>query len=264
MIKKTLGLIIVITLMLSTFAFASEISIEIDDEKVEFTETSGAPFIDEQSRTQVPLRVTMEAFGAEVGWDQENQTAIVEKDGIKVEVPIGEKYILKNGESIETDTSAVIKNNRTYLPIRAVVEAFRAAVKWSNAYQTVLIRNDVKDSIKGWFVPPYQYSSVDGYLVVVPMEIYYAKDGSLVVKERIWNCSKYSVNILTELSLQIQDSNDKPIVEKLKFDDFIDLTIKSDEEVVKKLVFPKKSVLNDNYDLTYNAAPYYLECKEIK
>lgn len=30
MIKKTLGLIIVFTLMLSTFAFASDISIEID------------------------------------------------------------------------------------------------------------------------------------------------------------------------------------------------------------------------------------------
>lgn len=137
--KKIFCLILAFTLILSSYAFAIDIS--INDNNVAFTEQSGAPFIDANSRTQVPLRVTMESFGANVSWNQESQTAIVERFGTIVEVPIGESYIMVNYEKFETDTAAIIKDNRTYLPIRAVLEAFGGVIGWNQETQTVTVKD---------------------------------------------------------------------------------------------------------------------------
>lgn len=120
-------------------AINPEITITIDNKGVVFTESSGAPFIDIASRTQVPLRITMESYGAIVSWENNTKTAIVEKDGIRVAVPAGEKYILRNGEAIKIDTAAQIKDGRTYLPIRAVVEALGGTISWDGAVKTVKI-----------------------------------------------------------------------------------------------------------------------------
>lgn len=66
-------------------------------------------------------------------------TAIAEKNGIRVEAPLGARYIVKDGQRIENDTEAVIKNNRVYLPIRKVLEAFGATVSWNGQTGTVIV-----------------------------------------------------------------------------------------------------------------------------
>lgn len=123
--------------MFSTGAYAADIS--IDDTNVQFCGHTGFSFIDSNNRTQVPLRITMESLGAEVDWNQGTQTVVVEKDDIKVEVPIGKSYIIKNGQQIPNDTAAVIRGDRTYIPIRAVLEAFGTEVGWQSETQTVTI-----------------------------------------------------------------------------------------------------------------------------
>jgi len=120
-------------------ALPEAISIKIDGQNVQFSEQSGSPFIDENSRTQVPFRATMEKFGATVSWDNDKRTAIAEKDNITVEVPVGQHYIIKDGTKIQNDTAALIKDSRTYLPIRAVLEAFGADVSWDQQSQTVVV-----------------------------------------------------------------------------------------------------------------------------
>ena len=65
--------------------------------------------------------------------------AIAEKDGVRVEVPIGQAYLLRNGQRVDLDTVAQIRNTRTFLPIRPVVEAFGAAVTWDGGNRQVLI-----------------------------------------------------------------------------------------------------------------------------
>jgi len=120
-------------------AYASEINININNQPVLFARDSGKPFVDQANRTQVPFRLTMESFGCLVSWDSDHQTAIAEKDGTVVKVPIGEPYIIKNGQQIENDTAALIKDNHTYLPIRAVLEAFGASVNWDPNTQSVLV-----------------------------------------------------------------------------------------------------------------------------
>ena len=134
---------LVLTLVLASLSFtgASEttLSISIDGNEVVFDESSGQPFIDENNRVQVPFRKTMEAFGAEVFWDGRSKTATAVKSSITIEVPIGEDIIYKNGEKIQNDTQSRIINDRTYLPIRVVLEAFWADVRWEASTKTFVI-----------------------------------------------------------------------------------------------------------------------------
>lgn len=51
----------------------------------------------------------------------------------KVELTINSNIMLVDGTSKEMDTIAVIDNSRTYVPLRAVAEAFGANVKWEGA-----------------------------------------------------------------------------------------------------------------------------------
>lgn len=150
--KKVLKFISLFLIVSMLIVNAYAVNISINGSNVNFTEQSGVPFVDSNSRTQVPLRVTMESFGASVGWNNDTRTAIVEKDGIKVEVPVGQSYIIKNGQQIKNDTAAIIKDGKTYLPIRAVLEAFGANVGWDNAIQTVTVTKSPLEILKIHFI----------------------------------------------------------------------------------------------------------------
>jgi len=132
--RKFIKFTIVISLFLFSagFAFASdaEVRVSIDGVPVVFTEASGSPFIDENNRTQTPFRQTLEAFGAVVSWEEETRTAIAVKGDITVRVPIGTNYVYKNELRIVNDTTSIIVDDRTFLPIRIVLEAFGADVFW--------------------------------------------------------------------------------------------------------------------------------------
>lgn len=140
---KKIILVITITLILAmSFTFAGvEIAIKLDNNLVEYTNNSGFPFIKE-SRTLVPLRLTLEKAGAKVDWDGDNNQALVEKDGIKVRIPINKSYIYRDNKKIKNDAQAVVKNGRTYLPIRVVMEALNYKVGWEQETQTVLLSSD--------------------------------------------------------------------------------------------------------------------------
>lgn len=61
------------------------------------------------------------------------RTAWAEKDGVQVAVPIGQPWMTVNGHRVDLDTAAQIRDNRTYLPIRPVLEAFGAYVTWTGS-----------------------------------------------------------------------------------------------------------------------------------
>lgn len=143
-LNKTIAYLLMGILIFST-AFTNAVSaeevvtVELNGEVITFNEDYGFPFIDENDRTQVPFRLTMETFGAEVLWDEETFTASAVFDGIRVDIPIGEQYILRDGEIILNDTTSRIINDRTYLPIRVVFEAFGADISWEQDTYTVMI-----------------------------------------------------------------------------------------------------------------------------
>ena len=137
--KRILPLLLALTLCLPVAAGATQtVGVTLDGQAVAFDETYGYPFIDSAGRTQVPFRVTLETFGCTVDWNNDTRTAWAEKDGVVVEVPIGQAYILVNGRQVPIDTTSLIQGDRTYLPIRAVLEAFGAYVTWDNDTRQVV------------------------------------------------------------------------------------------------------------------------------
>lgn len=127
-----LALLLLLGMGTGATAANDAVSVEIDGEAVAFSADSGYPYVDENGRTQVPLRAVMEQFGCTVTWDEASKAAVIESGDTTVVVPIGEAYLLVNGKTVPMDTAAVAKDGHTYLPIRPVLEAFGAQVRWSD------------------------------------------------------------------------------------------------------------------------------------
>ena len=98
-----------------------------------------APFI-EESRTFVPVRYLAEAFNAVADWtpkDARVETVTLERSDLLITINIGaytiEVYdkITGKTERVPIDAPARIVANRTFLPFRAVGEAFGADVGYS-------------------------------------------------------------------------------------------------------------------------------------
>lgn len=192
--------VLIFTLVISfTVVFAEEkITVRIDSNEVEFNENIGSPFIDMNSRTQVPFRATLEKYGAEVKWDNVTRTAIAKKGNITIEVPIGQYYIIRNGEKITTDTVAVIKDNRTYLPIRSVIEAFGSEVQWDNGFKTVVITTtpiDAKKILIDSYVKSNKWESYDCSMLMDLSMNYVGEKGKT---EKIETKTNISMSVITE------------------------------------------------------------------
>ncbi len=113
-------------------AHAYNTDVYIDGVIVNFDSQTGFPFV-QNGRTMVPLRQTMESFGATVDWEDDTQTAIVRMDTTTVLCKIGEYSIYRNNVKIPNDAAAVEVGGRTYLPIRVVLESFGAKVDWDGS-----------------------------------------------------------------------------------------------------------------------------------
>ncbi|MDO4766512.1 MAG: lectin like domain-containing protein [Eubacteriales bacterium] len=109
-----------------------QINIYFNEKKINFTPEFGFPFVDENSRTQVPLRVMMTAIGGKVTWNKNKNTAVVKFDGHTIEVPLRKNYIVCNGKTLSYDTQSTIRNGRMYLPIRVIIEAIGGQISWDD------------------------------------------------------------------------------------------------------------------------------------
>lgn len=101
--------------------------VTLDEDFVVFEDAE--PFVME-NRTFVPFRAILEKAGAKVEWDKEAKKVTAELDGKKVEMTIGNKTILVNGKEVELDVAPLIKDNRTYIPLRGAFEGLGYEVEF--------------------------------------------------------------------------------------------------------------------------------------
>ncbi|MDD3198753.1 MAG: glycosyl hydrolase family 18 protein [Eubacteriales bacterium] len=129
------------TAHLSNIELNQHITIILDNKELTFLKEDGygIPFIDDNNRTMLPFRKPVEAIGATVTYDEDNRTITAIKDNITVKLIIGQKEIYVNGKKIAMDTEAVIKDDRTYIPLRAVFNAFEYDVAWHGSSKTVYL-----------------------------------------------------------------------------------------------------------------------------
>ncbi|HOM02359.1 MAG TPA: stalk domain-containing protein [Acetivibrio sp.] len=118
--------------------FTSQAYVKVNGKILDFPDAK--PFIDENNRTQVPVRFVSEALGAEVEWDATAKAVKISKENETVIIKIGEKAIDINGVRKEMDTAAIIKNGRTFVPLRFVSEAFGASVEWNSDTNMAVIK----------------------------------------------------------------------------------------------------------------------------
>lgn len=133
-IKKT---VFVLALVLGIGAFIKcspevkakneNFTITVNGKQVELSDYLGRPYI-ENARTMVPLRVVSENMGFRVDWEEKGQIIYVENKAL------GRKLIFIIGENVATlndkpkfidenkSVAPVLKDNRTYIPLRFVAE----------------------------------------------------------------------------------------------------------------------------------------------
>jgi len=138
-IVKILTVVLIVTYLLSlpTLAIELPIRVVVNGTKINFPDAE--PFIDENSRTQVPIRFVGEALGANVSWDGNTKKVTITLNGKKVVLQIGNKNYEVNGQQKQMDTVALLKESRTFVPVRFVSEALGATVKWNANIRTVYI-----------------------------------------------------------------------------------------------------------------------------
>jgi len=116
--------------MIGSFSYseALPINIHINDDSIDFFDVK--PFIDENNRTLVPIRLMSENFGGNVQWIPSAREVVILKDDYRIILEIDSKYAQVNNEIYEMDTQAIIINGRTLVPLRFISEAFDFEVQY--------------------------------------------------------------------------------------------------------------------------------------
>ncbi|MBR4015731.1 MAG: hypothetical protein IKI88_05970 [Anaerotignum sp.] len=117
--------------------------------------TDVAPYIDMNGRTMLPLRAFAHALSidnSDITWDDATKTATVRRpDGKTIVVQIGVNVVIVNGVRTVIDTTPVIKDGRTFLPFRAMFNAFGISddcIVWDNTNKRVIVTKDAVDELK--------------------------------------------------------------------------------------------------------------------
>lgn len=112
------------------------LAVLVDGRKVKFQ--GGDPFM-ENGRVQVPLRGVGEALGAKVEFNGAQKKVKYTKGDKSIELTIGSKQALVDGQSVAMDTAAKAIKGRTYVPLRFVSENLGETVSWDSVGQWVWI-----------------------------------------------------------------------------------------------------------------------------
>lgn len=120
----------------SNKAFVNDVEKQIDEQNNDV-----AVFV-ENDRSYVPVRFISENYGGDVEWIAETQTVNITFEDRTISLTIGKPEIMINGEVTKLDVAPIVRNDRTFLPLRACTEAIGKEVFYSEG---LILISDVKD-----------------------------------------------------------------------------------------------------------------------
>ena len=120
----------------SNKAFVNDAEQQID------TENPNVKVFVENDRSYVPVRFISENYDGQVEWVQETQTVNISFANRKISLTIGMSEIIINGEKKVLDVAPIIREGRTFLPLRACTEAIGKEVFYSKG---LILISDVAD-----------------------------------------------------------------------------------------------------------------------
>ena len=120
----------------SNKAFVNDAEQQID------TENANVKVFVENDRSYVPVRFISENYDGQVEWVQETQTVNISFADRKISLTIGVEEIIINGEKKALDVAPIIREGRTFLPLRACTEAIGKEVFYSKG---LILISDIPD-----------------------------------------------------------------------------------------------------------------------
>lgn len=115
----------------------------VDDVKQQIdTDNPDVAVFVENDRSYVPVRFISESYTGQVEWLPETQTVNITFEDRTISLTIGKPEIIINGEPKELDVAPIIRNERTFLPLRACTEAIGKEVFYSKG---LILISDVPD-----------------------------------------------------------------------------------------------------------------------
>lgn len=113
-----------------------DITVTVNGEEVQFKDQD--PII-KDDRTLVPVRGVFEALGASVDWLGEAQKVVVNTASVNITLTLNSDLYYVNGEVKELDVPAMLINDRTMVPLRAISESLGCNVEWDGDNRMVVI-----------------------------------------------------------------------------------------------------------------------------
>lgn len=119
------------------------IKIEIDGEKLELKD----PLINKDGTTYYPFREVLEFINAEVEWDDVNKKVIGTLNERYVEFKLNSnEYTDSDGtKNLPSGQKVFMEKDKTYIPIRNVMESLGYTVTWNESTNTILIKNTTQE-----------------------------------------------------------------------------------------------------------------------
>ncbi len=108
-------------------------------------QTLDAAPINRNNRVLLPVRFLANTFGVNndgIKWDASTRTATLTNSDVTIVVTIDAPTMTVNGQSVALDAPAIIENNRTYLPLRAIANALGVSndnIAWDGATSTATL-----------------------------------------------------------------------------------------------------------------------------
>ncbi|NLD18489.1 MAG: copper amine oxidase N-terminal domain-containing protein [Tissierellia bacterium] len=96
-------------------------------------------FFLENMRTYVPLRFISENLGFVVDYNEDSKEISINNKDSSISMKLGEDVYTLNGEEKTMDVKPIIIDDKTYVPIRFVVEGLGFEVEWHEEFKVVNI-----------------------------------------------------------------------------------------------------------------------------
>ena len=130
------------TAVCSAASVEENITVTVNGQTVAFPDQK--PIL-RDDRTLVPIRFIAEILGYEVDWDPEENTALID-DG-RIKLWIGTNRAELDGKAVTLDTSSILINDRTMVPLRVIAETLDCTVDWLAKTNTVQITAGTDTSV---------------------------------------------------------------------------------------------------------------------
>ncbi len=193
--KKLILLTCISTMLYPFTAFGNNITVTLNDTAIAYTQN---PVL-KNNTTCVPMKQTLEAFGAIVSWNEPTKTVIARKGNLIVSACQNSKtLIITKGEQtnhITMPVAAYIENGTMFVPLRPLSQAFQADMIWDSSTNTAKI-----EDINSFFTEKIEQKTLknkDG-IIVWEAKLYYPE-----LKGESEAISKINQVILNDIQLSL-------------------------------------------------------------